>query len=223
MVAVRLPDLGRPLAARTARGEVVRIRAMVDGEPRVDASSEYDDWGTFDVPVEELVEGRAMVEVLRADAAGKDQWEPVGDMSWEGHLHGPNLGSRAVSIGIALEPAARGRGIGAVAQGLLATAMHAAGVHRVEASTDVANVAEQRSLRRAGFVAEGVLRAAQVRADGRHDLALFSCLPGEPRVHPDGADGADRASAAGGGPAEAGGADPDATAGGDPADVGALR
>lgn len=181
VTAGQLPDLDLPLSGRTDGGEVVRIRAMVDGEPRVDAASQWDDWGAFDVPVDELVGGRAMVEVLDADGTGAPRWEPVGDMSWEAHLHGPNLGSRAVSIGIGLAPTARGRGIGTVAQGLLATALHRAGVHRVEASTDVANTAERSALRRAGFVAEGTLRGAQVRADGRHDLVLFSCLPGEPR------------------------------------------
>ena len=64
------------------------------------------------------------------------------------------------------------------------SALHAGGVHRVQASTDVANIAEQRSLERAGFVREGVARGSQVRADGRHDLVLYSCLPGEPAFIP---------------------------------------
>ncbi len=170
-----VPPIDLPVEGTTARDEPVRLRALVDGEERPDASSPWDDWGIFDLPPGSDPEhGRAMVEV-----AGPTGWQPVGDLSWHGVLYGPNLASRGVSIGIALRADARGRGIGAVAQGLLAAALHRAGVHRVEASTDVANTAEQRALERAGFHREGVLRGAQVRADGRHDLVLYACLPGE--------------------------------------------
>ena len=171
-----LPDLKLPLEASTARDETVRIRALQPDEPRVDTPSEYEEWGEFDVEFDESAHHRGMVEVLDA---GSGRWQPVGDMSWHAEFHGPNLGSRAVSIGISLHPDARGRGVGTVAQSLLATALHRAGVVRVQASTDVANIAEQRALARAGFVREGIARAAQVRASGRHDLVLFSCLPGE--------------------------------------------
>ena len=63
-------------------------------------------------------------------------------------------------------------------------------VDRVEASTDVENIAEQRSLEKAGFVREGVIRGAQYRPDGRHDLVNYARLrsdsqavvtPSEPR------------------------------------------
>jgi len=49
-------------------------------------------------------------------------------------------------------------------------------VHRVQASTDVENVAEQGALRRAGFRPEGVLRGAQWRAGTYHELQLWSRL-----------------------------------------------
>jgi RimJ/RimL family protein N-acetyltransferase len=62
--------------------------------------------------------------------------------------------------------------------------MHDSGVFRVEAQSDIANTVEHQSLVRAGFVREGVLRGAQWRADGRHDLVSFSCLPGEPTIVP---------------------------------------
>jgi RimJ/RimL family protein N-acetyltransferase len=67
-------------------------------------------------------------------------------------------------------------GIGAVAQRLLAEELHLRGVVRVEASTDVENTPEQRSLARAGFEHEGTLRRAQARKDGRHDLQVWSHL-----------------------------------------------
>jgi RimJ/RimL family protein N-acetyltransferase len=47
---------------------------------------------------------------------------------------------------------------------------------RIEASTDVSNVAEQKALERGGYVREGVLRQAQARADGQHDLFSYSLL-----------------------------------------------
>lgn len=177
------PPVELPLSGQTRTGEEVRLRRLRDGEPRPDSSSEYDDWGAFDIEFHEDWHERAMVEVRSPVVPGMP-WTPVGDMSWHSELHGPNLGSRAISIGLSLHRDARGRGIGSVAQSLLATALHRAGVHRVQASTDIANVAEQKALSNAGFHREGVLRGAQTRADGRHDLVLFSCLPGEPVVTP---------------------------------------
>jgi RimJ/RimL family protein N-acetyltransferase len=44
----------------------------------------------------------------------------------------------------------------------------------VEASTDIGNLAEQRSLEKAGFLREGVLRHAQERVDGQHDLVMYA-------------------------------------------------
>ncbi len=111
-----------------------------------------------------------------------DEDVPVGDMSAHPVYYGPTAGSRAMNIGISLLETHRGRGIGAVAQRLLADVLHAQGVVRVEAQTDVTNVPEQRALARAGFVFEGVLRAAQGRADGIHDLQVWSRLPSD--AHP---------------------------------------
>jgi RimJ/RimL family protein N-acetyltransferase len=53
-------------------------------------------------------------------------------------------------------------------------------VERLEASTDVDNLAEQRALERAGFTREAVLRHAQFRDGGFHDLVLYSRLRGDP-------------------------------------------
>lgn len=172
-----------PVQAMTRRGELVRVRALDPEEPRVDSDSEYSDWGVFDIAFDDSEHDRAMIEILIGEGPDATWW-PVGDMSWQAQLYGPNLGSRAMNIGLSLHVEARGRGIGTVAQSLLATVLHRAGVHRVEASTDPTNHGEQRALERAGFRREGVIRGAQVRADGRHDLVQFSVLPGEPTVLP---------------------------------------
>jgi len=49
-------------------------------------------------------------------------------------------------------------------------------IERIEASTDVENIAEQRSLEKAGFTREGILRRAQWRAGAHHDLVSYSIL-----------------------------------------------
>ena len=104
----------------------------------------------------------------------------AGDVSYNAVYHGPNPGSRAFNIGIALLPAYRGQGHGSEAQRQLAAYLFAhTRVERLEASTDVENVAEQRALERAGFTREGVLRHAQFRDGSFHDLVLYSRLRGD--------------------------------------------
>ena len=101
----------------------------------------------------------------------------LGDVSWHVVRYGPTSGSEAFNIGISLLPHARGRGVGTQAQRLLAELLITTfAVGRVEASTDVRNLAEQRSLERAGFTREGVLRGAQERRGVRHDLVGYSLL-----------------------------------------------
>jgi RimJ/RimL family protein N-acetyltransferase len=104
----------------------------------------------------------------------------VGDVSYHAVKHGPGGGSVAYNIGITLLPEHRGRGLGTEAQRLLADYLFAhTRVERVEAGTDVENVAEQRALEKAGFTREGVLRRAQFREGAFHDMALYSRLRGE--------------------------------------------
>ncbi|MDP9443917.1 MAG: GNAT family N-acetyltransferase [Actinomycetota bacterium] len=114
--------------------------------------------------------GRVLVERM-------DDGEVIGSVGWHAVRYGPNAASTAWNIGISLVPDARGHGFGAEAQRLAARMLlEATGVGRVEASTDVANVAEQRALHKAGFVREGVLRRAQHRGGAWHDLVLFSVV-----------------------------------------------
>jgi len=71
----------------------------------------------------------------------------------------------AWNIGINLVPAGRGRGYGAEAQRLLAEhLLTTTSANRVEATTDVENTAEQRSLERAGFQRGG---CSEARSSGR--------------------------------------------------------
>lgn len=106
---------------------------------------------------------------------GEDR--PIGTVSWHPVLYGPTPGSVAHDIGISLQPFARGAGHGTRAQRLLAAHLFATTpVHRVQASTDVENTAEQRALERAGFRREGVLRGAQWRGGEYHDLLSYARL-----------------------------------------------
>lgn len=106
--------------------------------------------------------------------------EVVGDVGYRRVNHGGGIANRVYEIGITIAPTWRGRGYGAEAQRLLAAYLFATyPIARVQATTDVTNLAEQRALARAGFAREGVLRRAQFRAGAWHDLAMYSKLRGE--------------------------------------------
>jgi RimJ/RimL family protein N-acetyltransferase len=102
---------------------------------------------------------------------------PIGTVGWHREMYGPNPESSAFNFGIELIPEARGHGYGTEAQALLVDYLFDnTDVHRVEASTDVSNIAEQRSLEKAGLRREGVTRGAQFRAGAYHDLIVFALL-----------------------------------------------
>ena len=171
-----------------AIGSTVRLRDLtIEDADLLDAWSadplvrgEFNDFGAGPSPVdrEALAKGPLRNErngelIVERLADG----QPIGSVSWHRVGYGPNAGSAAWNIGISLIPSARGHGYGAEAQRLLADYLFAATeFHRVEASTDVDNVAEQRSLEKAGFVREGLLRGAQERSGVRHDLVNYARL-----------------------------------------------
>lgn len=169
--------------ARTPPGHVVtRLRparpdeaALVEGW-RADPQTEYEVWGDPPpgIPTDDTIpKPPGMAELLVTD--GDDV--PLGTVSWHQVLHGPNTGSLALDVGIALRPEARGRGHGSRAQRMVAEYLFRTfPVHRVQASTDVTNVAEQKSLERAGFTREGLLRGAQWRQGAWHDLVSYARL-----------------------------------------------
>lgn len=116
--------------------------------------------------------GRLLVETLEG--------EVVGDVSYHQTRYGPNRASAVYNIGINLLPSQRSKGYGSEAQKLLAEYLFRTyPIMRVEAATDITNIPEQRSLEKAGFTREGVLRKAQWRDGDWHDLVLYSKLRGE--------------------------------------------
>jgi RimJ/RimL family protein N-acetyltransferase len=118
--------------------------------------------------------GMLVVERI-ADAA------PIGTVGWHRVSYGPAPESDAWNIGIELRPEARGQGFGTQAQRLLADWLFAnTRLNRVEASTDLENLSEQRSLEKAGFVREGIQRGAQFRLGALHDLVTYGRLRSDP-------------------------------------------
>ncbi len=167
-----MPALTRLRAARPDEA------GLLDGWRRSPASP-YEDWAGDPPPGLTCAGGGALPvpsgagELVVTDAGDR----PLGTVTWRTVAYGPAPGSQALDVGISLRPAARRQGHGGRSQRLLADYLFATtGVHRVQATTDVTNVAEQGALRRAGFTAEGVLRAAQWRAGGYHDVQCWSRL-----------------------------------------------
>jgi RimJ/RimL family protein N-acetyltransferase len=106
---------------------------------------------------------------------------PIGTVGWHRVMYGPNPESAAWNIGISLIPPARAKGFGTEAQRLVAAYLfETTTVNRVEASTDVENLPEQRSLEKAGYQREGIQRGAQFRAGRFHDLITYSRTRDDP-------------------------------------------
>lgn len=132
-------------------------------------------WDTYDDPPSSMLNGRdfgggsQVVELPDGTA--------IGTVSWIQIPYGPNRRSMAWSIGITLLPEHRGQRYGASAQYLLTDQLfQTSDANRVQAMTDVGNVGEQRSLERAGFTLEGVVRGCQWRDGAWHDGVLYGRL-----------------------------------------------
>jgi len=88
-------------------------------------------------------------------------------------------------IGILMFPEHRGKALGTTAQCLLADYLFSTTLtNRLEATTEVDNVAEQRALERAGFVREGLLRGRGFVRGRWVDAFLYARLRQDPT--PDG-------------------------------------
>ncbi|WP_433217155.1 GNAT family N-acetyltransferase [Microtetraspora malaysiensis] len=102
----------------------------------------------------------------------------AGFMSWLKQGFGV---SRYWEIGIALLPDWRGRGIGWRAQAMLCDYLFThTPVERIQATTHPENIGEQKSLVKAGFTLEGVLRAVEFRAGQWRDGWMYSRLRSDP-------------------------------------------
>jgi [ribosomal protein S5]-alanine N-acetyltransferase len=121
-------------------------------------------------------DGRLIVAVMTGTAAGD---EPAGLVSYRRRLHGSQ--GYCWEIGIALLPEWRGQGIGWRAQAMFCSYLFEhTPVQRIEAATHAENAAEQRSLEKAGFSLEGVIRASEFRAGQWRDAHYYSRLRTDP-------------------------------------------
>ncbi len=169
-------------------GPRVRLRDMTLADAdQLDAwsasPSPFNDFGGGRDPVDREVlaagpprdehKGLLIVELIEGSLA-------LGTVSWHRVGYGPPGGSDAWNMGIELAPEARGNGYGVEAQALLSRYLFETTLaNRVEAQTDIENIAEQRALEKAGFTREGVARGSQFRAGGYHDLVTYSILRSE--------------------------------------------
>lgn len=113
--------------------------------------------------------GHLVVSVEGDRCAGEVDWRPVGETG-------------ALEIGVWLFAEFRGRGVGTAAQRQLVDYLFATSpVHRIQAGTEVDNVAEQRALERAGFRREGVARGLFFRDGKWRDGVMYGLLRDDPR------------------------------------------
>ncbi len=176
-----------------ATGRTIRLRDVTPADAdrfdeleraeRTDGG--YNDFGTRPDPIDRELLARGP---LRSERNGVLLIERIADrlvvgtIGWHRVTYGGNEESKAWNIGIQLAAEARGHGYGSEAQALLAEYLFAStDAHRVEASTDVENIAEQRALEKAGFTREGSARGAQFRGGTYHDLVLYGKLRSDPR------------------------------------------
>lgn len=139
-------------------------------------------WSGFGDPnkVIERFEENGLLTSDRSELAVVDQDQVVGAVQW---LPGEYAGSPPGAcwrIGCTLLPEHRGRGVGTQAhrrlvEYLLATTPAV----RIEADTDVDNLAERVCLEKVGFELEGVLRKVGFRAGAWRDVARYSLLRDE--------------------------------------------
>lgn len=154
--------------------------ARIDSEPTLPGAIDFFGWSATDARTRRFgADGMIGADhgnlVVDVEGVGV-----VGDVGWISVHHGPPPHGEALNIGIGLLVAHRGKGYGSEAQRLLAEYLFAfTRIERLEASTDVTNVAEQKALVNAGFTREGVLRHSQWRAGAFHDTVLFSRLRGD--------------------------------------------
>ena len=100
--------------------------------------------------------------------AGLVWWGPLGAT--------PNY-----EIGCALFPEYRGRGLGTEAQRQLVEHLFSTTTaYRLQAETEIDNLAEQRALERAGFQREGIARGLYFRAGAWRDSVTYGMLRDDP-------------------------------------------
>jgi len=171
--AVRLPGVGTVVKLRPIEEPEVTqlLRLLWDPE----ASGEFESFG-FRMDKVSHLERRWREDRLIGDDASFLAVEVDGTCAGWVTWH-PTANSLTFEIGIALFPEHRGQGVGTEAQRQLAVYLFdTTPVHRLQAGTEVDNVAEQKSLEAVGFQREGVLRGVHFRAGQWRDGVMYGLL-----------------------------------------------
>jgi RimJ/RimL family protein N-acetyltransferase len=150
-----------------------------------DATAESDPWNFFGFrapgqPTREFHEN-GLLDPSHTQLVVDLDGQLIGDVGWRAVWYGPQpQAGQAMNIGCTLLPQYRGHGYGTAAQRLLVDYLFDTfAINRVEASTDAENLAEQRSLDKAGFTREGVRRGSVWRAGDWRDMVSYSRLRGD--------------------------------------------
>jgi RimJ/RimL family protein N-acetyltransferase len=150
-----------------------------------DATAESDPWNFFGFrtpgrPTRQFHEN-GLLDPDHSQLVVELDGQLIGDVGWRAIDYGPlPQAGQAMNIGCTLLPEHRGHGYGTVAQRLLVDYLFETfAINRVEAHTDIDNLAEQRSLPKAGFTREGVLRGAVWRSGAWRDMISYSRLRGD--------------------------------------------
>jgi RimJ/RimL family protein N-acetyltransferase len=169
-------------------GRLVRLRLpRPEDQPLIDGWSlpcNRSAWNTHDKPPRTIAErlaagplvgenGGMLLIVRLADE------RPVGDIAWKPAYYGRSgdTRSRAWRIGREILAEARGHGLGSEAMSLLVGWLFRnTDANRVDGYTEDGNIAAQRSLAKAGWLREGVLRGALYRAGGYHDVIMYAMI-----------------------------------------------
>ena len=147
-----------------------------------EAKGEFNDFGppqddSFDIR-EALAKGPLRNErngqlIVERESDG----QPIGTVGWHEVHYGPPPSRGHGTSASRSSPRPAAMALAASPSGCSpTTCSRQTDAHRVEAQTDVDNVAEQRALEKAGFVREGVARGSQFRAGAYHDLITFARL-----------------------------------------------
>jgi RimJ/RimL family protein N-acetyltransferase len=165
------------VALRPAREEDLELLGRLTNDPDSTGAHEWHGWK------DPHVWGQRWAENGLLGSAGGTLivtrgGEPAGFVSWRQVITG--AGSYCWELGIAIEAGARGKGVGTQAQQLIVRYLFAhTQVNRIQAGTEITNIAEQRALEKAGFTREGVLRGAAFRGGRWRDGVLYSVLRDE--------------------------------------------
>lgn len=143
-----------------------------------DAVGEFN-WAGFGSPnaVIERFEDNGLLGDDLSELAVVENGEAVGAVQWldPGYPGVPR--GACWRFGCTLLPEARGRGLGTHAHQLLVDHLFSTTpAVRLEADTDVDNLAERRCLEKVGFTREGVLRSVGFRAGRWRDVARYGLL-----------------------------------------------